>query len=82
MQSKVKTGLAIGALGVAMLSGVFAGEALARQRHMDAALEYLQQARDELQVATHNKGGHRVEALRLTNEAIRETRAGIDAAED
>jgi hypothetical protein len=82
MNSKLKTGLAAGALSVAMLSGVFIGEALARQRHMEAALHALQNARDQLQDASHNKGGHRVEALRLTNEAISEVRAGMDAAED
>ncbi|MBI3678529.1 MAG: hypothetical protein HY243_18120 [Proteobacteria bacterium] len=82
MQSKLKVGLTIGALGVALLSGVFMGEALARQRHMQAAVGYLQEARDELQDARHNKGGHRVEALRLTNAAIAETRAGMDSAED
>ena len=47
--------------------------------HMYNALSALQNARSELQVAEHNKGGHRVTALRLINEAINEVQAGIAA---
>jgi inosine/xanthosine triphosphate pyrophosphatase family protein len=45
-------------------------------------LHHLEAARDQLSVAERNKAGHRARALELTNEAIDETRAGIDAAED
>ena len=48
-------------LGVAVLSFT-AG--YAAQTHMDNALAALQTARGELQVAEHNKGGHRVNAIR------------------
>ena len=48
---------------------------------MDNALGYLESARSELQVAERNKGGHRAEALRLTNQAIDEVREGIRYAE-
>jgi hypothetical protein len=68
-------------LAAALATGVFVGEALASQPHMQAALDYLRSARSELQAAEPNKGGHRAEALRLTNDAIRETEAGIDYAE-
>ena len=43
------------------------------------ALHALQTARAELQEAAPNKAGHRVNALRLINEAIREVEAGIAA---
>jgi len=49
------------------------------QTHMDNALAALQTARSELQVAEHNKAGHRVNAIRLVDQAIAEVRAGIAA---
>jgi hypothetical protein len=76
-----KSALAAGALTLALTSGVFIGQAIADQPHMQAALDALRTAKGELEMATHNKGGHRVEALRLTEDAIRETKAGIDAGE-
>jgi hypothetical protein len=42
-----------------------------------AAQPHMQNARAELQVAEANKGGHRVNAIRLVNEAISEVQAGI-----
>jgi hypothetical protein len=39
----------------------------------------LQNARAEVQVAEANKGGHRVNAIRLVNEAISEVQSGIAA---
>ena len=82
MRSGLKTGLAIVTLAATLATGVRIGEALAAQPHMRAALEYLRSARAELQEAARNKRGHRAEALRLTNEAIGETEAGIDAGDD
>ena len=49
------------------------------QPHMYNALTALQNARSELQVAEADKGGHRVTAIRLINEAINEVHAGIAA---
>lgn len=77
MQSRLKFGLTALGLAATLAGGVFIGEALAAQPHMQAALDALKTARSELMEAEHNKGGHRVEALRLTNEAIRETEAGM-----
>jgi hypothetical protein len=68
------------ALGVTLASGVFIGQALAYQEHMHAALDALRTARSELQMAEANKGGHREAAIRLVDQAIDETRAGIDYA--
>ncbi|HEY2071808.1 MAG TPA: hypothetical protein VGG48_19770 [Rhizomicrobium sp.] len=80
MHKNVKAGLAVGILGTAMAVGVFIGQALANQPHMEAALSDLRAARSELEQAEHNKMGHRAEAMRLTNEAIRETEAGMEDA--
>lgn len=50
------------------------------QPHMDAALAFLNTAQNELKVAEHNKGGHRANALKLTNQAISEVNRGIEYA--
>ncbi|MEJ0027114.1 MAG: hypothetical protein WDN01_13885 [Rhizomicrobium sp.] len=73
----MKTGLGVAALAATLTAGVFIGQALAAQPHMHAALDYLRSAKAELEAAEHNKMGHRAEALRLTDEAIRETEQGI-----
>ena len=44
--------------------------------HMSAALGHLQQAKDELEKATPNKGGHRERALKLVDEAMQQVRNG------
>ena len=65
---------------VALTGGAFiAGCAIAAQPHMDNAMNALLNARSELQVAEHNKGGHRVAALDLVNRAINQVQLGIDA---
>jgi hypothetical protein len=64
----------------ALVGGAFvAGYAVAAQPHMINALHALENARSELQVAEHNKGGHRVEALELVNRAINHVQLGIEA---
>jgi hypothetical protein len=50
------------------------------QPYMTAALADLQKAKAELKIAEHNKGGHRVVALNLTNQAISEVNKGIQFA--
>jgi hypothetical protein len=50
------------------------------QPHMAAALDELQAARAELQAASADKGGHRVRALELVDEAIEQVRRGIGYA--
>jgi hypothetical protein len=52
--------------------------ALADQPHMKSALSHMAMARDELNQASSDKGGHRVAALRALDEAIRHTRMGIE----
>jgi hypothetical protein len=59
-------------LGVAAIAG-----AVPDQPHMQEARGHLMSARNSLQRATADKGGHRVNAIRLVNSAIAEVNAGI-----
>jgi hypothetical protein len=60
------------------LGAVVGGVAVAQnQNHMYSARSYLQSARDQLQVATHDKGGHRASALNLVNQALQQVNWGI-----
>jgi hypothetical protein len=51
------------------------------QPHMQAALDHLRQAKSNLERATADKGGYRVKAIDEVNQAIDETKKGIDAGE-
>lgn len=71
---------------IALVIGVLIGSAVGswaaiHQPHMIAALEVLKKAKMELEVAEHNKGGHRERALELVNKAIEQTRKGVEAGE-
>jgi hypothetical protein len=62
---------------------VFAGLSYSHpkdQPYMEAALSDLQKAKAELQVAEHNKGGHRANAVGYVNSALSEVNKGIDYA--
>ena len=50
------------------------------QPHMTAALAALESAKNNLDRATSDKGGHRQKALDLVKDAISEVKKGIDAA--
>jgi hypothetical protein len=54
-------------------------ESSADQPHMQKALDHLRNARENLQKATPDKGGHRQNALDLVNQAIDEVEKGIAA---
>jgi hypothetical protein len=58
-----------------------ASEAEADQPFMRNALNNLRNAQSNLSQATHNKSGHRANALNLVNQAIDEVSAGIAAGE-
>ena len=62
---------------LAAVSLSLGSSALARQPHMEAALQSLLAARSELENATANKGGQRVAAIRAIDRAIAEVRASI-----
>jgi hypothetical protein len=60
------------------LSAAAIAVALPDQPFMRGARADLQTARKELQLATADKGGHRVKALELVNSAIAEVNAGME----
>jgi len=63
---------------VSVIVGFAAGNAFAeRQPHMQGALRALRNARQQLDAAEPDKGGHRVKAIQLVNDAIGEVEAGI-----
>ncbi len=68
---------AVAAFGVAFAIGCATGHG---QPHMVAALDELRAARGELQTAAADKGGHRVRAIELVDDAIEQVRRGIDYA--
>jgi len=51
------------------------------QPHMEAALDRLHAAKDNLERATSDKGGYRKKAIDEVNKAIDETKKGIQAGE-
>ena len=75
MRAKIVVGAA--ALAIAGGLGFGVGSVSAQQPHMQNALGDLQAARGELNAALADKGGHRVAALSLVNQAITQVQAGI-----
>jgi hypothetical protein len=60
------------------LGGMAAGLAKAEnQPHMHAALDHLRAARQSLERAEPDKGGHRTKAIEMVNAAIRHVEEGI-----
>ena len=76
---KVSTLVLAGALTLVVGTNMVREAHAEKQPHMTAALAQLQSAKGSLQSATADKGGHRVKAIALTNQAIDEVKAGIDA---
>jgi hypothetical protein len=64
------------------VAAVLAGATAARadQPHMESALEFLKSARNELDAAAPDKGGHRANALRLVKQAMAEVERGVGFA--
>ncbi|MCY1032800.1 hypothetical protein OV207_15125 [Corallococcus sp. BB11-1] len=63
---------------VAFLLGGAANQAHAeRQPRMRDALAHLESALSDLRAASGDKGGHRAQAIRLTEQAITSVREGI-----
>ncbi len=67
--------------GLGIASGVLIQEVQAGQPHMINALDNLRAARHQLEVAADDKGGHRVKAISIIDDAIGEVKAGMAAAE-
>lgn len=76
--SKVRLG-ALAALFAIFCCVVGAGTALAVQGHMLNARSYLNSALTELEMATADKAGHRVNAINLVKNAISQVNQGIAA---
>ncbi len=77
----------IGALGVggAIAAGVVGASATpaeAYQGNMERALSSLYNALGSLREASSNKGGHRVKAMNLIQDAIAEVQNGIEFADE
>jgi hypothetical protein len=64
-------------LTVAFAAVALIQTARADQGHMERALNALYQARNELSQASHDKGGHRVNAIQIINQAILQIKRGI-----
>ena len=65
--------------GSVLAGGVMGGTAVAFQSHMFNALHALQVARNQLNMALPDKGGYRLQAMSLVDQAISATNAGISA---
>jgi hypothetical protein len=68
-------------LGVALVTA-FAGVAGAAQDNMRDALAKLREARQSLDRAEDNKGGHKQKAIDLVDKAIEQVQAGMEFAAD
>lgn len=77
--TKARARIACVALGSLLTGALAGGSAVAYQGHMWNALHALQAADAELHQAEADKGGHRVNAIHLVDQAIWEVRAGIAA---
>jgi hypothetical protein len=75
------TTAATGAAAIGLI-GASADTADAYQGNMERALSSLYQALGSLREATANKGGHKARAMDLIRQAIDETQAGIEFADD
>ena len=64
-----------------LIGGAAGSWAAINQPHMIAALDYLKNAKMELESGEHNKGGHRLKALEFVDRAIEQTIKGIEAGE-
>jgi len=67
-------------LGLLLSSGILVQNAFAGQPHMVNALEDLRAARHELEIAEHNKGGYREQAIGTIDQAIAQVKAGMEEA--
>jgi hypothetical protein len=58
-------------------NGTWEGGAYQAQPEMTAAMQNLREAQKNLELAAHDKGGHRATALQFINQAMAEVEAGI-----
>jgi hypothetical protein len=73
-----RTALATAAMGgITLVAGLSAAEAAEPHPKIRAAIRALEQAKDEMQHASHDFGGHRADALKECDEAIRQLRLAL-----
>lgn len=77
MKQQVSRRSLLAAASGAVAAGLLAGRAVADQPHMQAALDHLREAREQLEKASPDKGGHRAKALDFTRRAIVQVEEGI-----
>ena len=58
-------------------NGGWEGGKREEQPEMTVAIQHLREAQRNLELASHNKGGHRERAIQLVNQAIAEVEQGI-----
>ena len=66
-----------GALATSLLVPYTRAAHAEEQPHMESAAQLLKMAKEHLQLATTDKGGHRVKAISLVNDAIEQVQKGI-----
>lgn len=76
--SKLRLAL-IGVVGALTFTAAGVGAAYAFQPHMVNAGDDLRAAQEQLQQASPDKAGHRVNAINLVQQAINEVNLGIQA---
>jgi hypothetical protein len=64
-------------LTISLLGSALMQSARADQGHMENALQALSNARYQLSQASHDKGGHRTNAIHIIDRAIAEVRKGM-----
>lgn len=64
-----------------IIGGAIGGYAMIHEPHMEYALYHHIEAKAQLEMAEHDKGGHRVDAIKLINLAIAEVKKSIGAGE-
>jgi DNA integrity scanning protein DisA with diadenylate cyclase activity len=69
-------------LAAVLIIGCTASICAADEPRMRAALEHLKEAREQLEKATPNKGGHREKAIEHVNHAIEQVERGIKFSEE
>lgn len=77
----VKKRFVVAVVSLCLILGFAAGVWAEKQPHMTAALEHLRAAKEELNKASEDKGGHRVAAIKAIEEAIQQVKEGIRYAD-
>ena len=73
-----RTALTTAAMGgLTLVAGLSAAQAAERHPKIRQAIHALEQAKDDLQHADHDFGGHRADALRECDEAIRQLKLAL-----